>query len=231
MSASSSIRSAKAGRALHVILLGPPGAGKGTQAKLVENRLEIRHISTGDLLREAVRRKTDLGLVAKEYMGQGALVPDELVIRMIEERILEPNCHNGFLLDGFPRTLAQAEALDHLFAQCRRQLDHVVSLRVSREELVKRLSGRRTCQSCGAMYHVDFDPPKKSDVCDRCAGKLFQRDDDREETILRRLRVYEEETAPLEDYYRRRGVLRRIDGLGSREEVLKRILAEVNGHR
>lgn len=212
---------------MRLILLGPPGGGKGTQAKLMKERLSIAHISTGDLLRQAVTDRTELGRTAKDFMDRGELVPDELVIGMIEERIHNPDCGRGFLFDGFPRNVPQAEALAEMLQRRRLSLDQVVSLDVPQEELVKRLTGRRTCRQCGSMCHVVFDPPREEGVCKRCGGELYQRDDDREETIRARLQVYRDQTEPLLDYYRSRGVLHEVDGVGETQEVLERIMSRI----
>jgi adenylate kinase len=214
---------------MRVVLLGPPGAGKGTQAKLVQERLGVPHISTGDLLRAAVQRRSALGQAAERYMNRGELVPNDLVVQMIAERIQELDCRDGFLLDGFPRNVAQAEVLERMLASQRVRLDSVISIRVPADELIRRLSGRRTCRSCGAMYHVDFNPPVSAGRCDRCDGELIQRDDDREQTVRARLSVYQRETAPLEEYYQNRSLLRLIDGTGSPESVRARLLAFVDG--
>jgi adenylate kinase len=214
---------------MRVVLLGGPGAGKGTQAQLISERLAIPHISTGDLLRAAVADRTELGRIAKQYMERGELAPDELVINVIEERLGAGDCERGFLFDGFPRNPTQATVLESMLKRRKLALDHVVNLLVPRDDLVERLSGRRTCRNCGSMFHVKFDPPKRAGVCDRCGGDLFQRADDHEETIRARLDVYEEITAPLCDFYRSRGLLREVEGLGARSEVLERILARVNG--
>jgi adenylate kinase len=214
---------------MRVILLGPPGAGKGTQAKLIQERAEVPHISTGDILRRAVAAETPLGRAAKEYMDRGELVPDGLVISMMEQRFAEKDCQRGFLLDGFPRTVAQAQALEDMLTDCGIPLDHVVQLVVPHAELVRRLGGRRTCRRCGAMYHLAFDPPSEAGTCKRCGGDLFQRSDDREDTIAARLEVYERQTAPLSEFYRSRGVLREIDGMGGTQEVFTRILAHLDG--
>jgi adenylate kinase len=209
---------------MRLILLGPPGGGKGTQAKLIGERLSITHISTGDLLRQAVADRTELGRTAKEFMDRGELVPDQLVIGMIEERVRNADCGRGFLFDGFPRNVPQAEALREMLKRQSMSLQHVVSLDVPQEELVKRLTGRRTCRQCGSMCHVVFDPPREEGVCNRCGGELYQRDDDREETIRARLRVYQNQTKPLLDYYRSRGLLREVDGVGDTQEVFERIM-------
>lgn len=214
---------------MRVILLGPPGAGKGTQAKLIEERAKVPHISTGDILRRAVAAETPLGREVKVYMDRGELVPDELVINMMEQRFAEDDCRRGFLLDGFPRTVAQGEALEEMLRVCGIPIDHALQLVVARAELIRRLGGRRTCRRCGAMYHLAFDPPKKSGTCDRCGGDLFQRNDDREETIIARLDVYDRQTAPLSTFYRSRGLLREIDGQGDTREVFQRIVGVLDG--
>jgi adenylate kinase len=214
---------------MRLILLGPPGGGKGTQAKLIEERLSIAHISTGDLLRQAVADRTELGGTAKQYMDRGELVPDELVIGMIEERVGNADCERGFLFDGFPRNVAQAEALGAMLDGRGLSLDYVVSLEVPESELVKRLTGRRTCRQCGSMCHVVFDPPREEGVCNRCGGELYQRDDDREETIRARLEVYRDQTEPLLDYYRSRSLLHQVDGVGETSDVLARVMSHVGG--
>jgi adenylate kinase len=212
---------------MRLILLGPPGGGKGTQAKLIEERLSIAHISTGDLLRQAVAERTELGRTAKEFMNRGELVPDELVIGMIEERVHNADCRRGFLFDGFPRNVPQAEALAEMLERRSLSLDHVVSLDVPQQELFKRLTGRRTCRQCGSMCHVVFDPPREEGVCNRCGGELYQRDDDREETIRARFAVYRDQTEPLLDYYRSRRLLREVDGVGETQEVFERIMSHL----
>lgn len=208
---------------MNLILLGPPGAGKGTQAKKLTTELGIPQISTGDMLREAVREGSPMGLKAKSYMDSGALVPDEVVVGIVEERIQQPDCAKGFMLDGFPRTTAQADALADMLERKGLKLDHVVCLEADNEELIKRLSGRRTCKQCMAPYHVVFNPPRKEGVCDKCGGELYQRDDDKEEAIRARLVTYNNQTAPLIAYYEARGILRRVNGLGTVEEVYQRI--------
>ena len=195
----------------------------------MERRLGCPHLSSGDLLRRAVAERTDLGVVAKRFMDQGELVPNDLVVGMIEERVLGVDAARGFILDGFPRNVAQAEALGRMLETRGLAVDHVFGLVVPRAELLRRLCGRRTCGTCNAMYHVVFDPPRTEGVCDRCGGELFQRDDDKEETIGARLDVYERETLPLCDYYRQRDLLREINAVGSTEEVLGRILAFMDG--
>jgi adenylate kinase len=208
---------------VRLILLGPPGAGKGTQAQRLSDRLGIPQVSTGDILRAAVAAGTPLGREAKGYMDQGALVPDGVVIGIMRERLAAPDCARGYILDGFPRTAAQAEALGETLQALGTPLTAVVSLTVDPEELVRRLSGRRSCGSCGAAYHLETAPPRRAGVCDRCGGALLQREDDREETIRKRLAVYREQTAPLVAYYRGRGLLKEVDGRGDVSEVFARI--------
>jgi adenylate kinase len=208
---------------MRLILLGPPGAGKGTQAKLFAGRLGAPQISTGDILRQAVADGTELGRRARTFMDQGALVPDDVVIGIIEERLRRPDCSGGYILDGFPRTLRQAEALSRTLGAIRAPLDRVLSVEVPEDELVRRLSGRRVCRGCGQMYHVETSPPRRPGTCDACGDSLYQRDDDKEETIRHRLRVYREQTEPLIAYYDQRGLLARIEGRGSIDEISQRI--------
>jgi adenylate kinase len=203
--------------------MGTPGAGKGTQAELLASRLAACHISTGDALRAAVRNGSGRGLEARRYMDRGQLVPDDVVIDIVAERLEGADCRGGFLLDGFPRTAVQATALDALLARRGQPLDGVVLIAVPREEAVRRLAGRRVCASCGTMFHVSFQPPREDGRCDRCGGSLVQREDDREETIRDRLAVYERETAPVLAHYRSHGLLREVEGTGSREDVFRRI--------
>jgi len=210
-----------------MVLLGPPGAGKGTQAQQLEEELKIPQIASGDLLRLAVRNKTPLGLEAKRYMDQGALVPDDLVLKMIEERLADPDAAKGFILDGFPRTLAQAEALRAMLERNHQALDGVLALVVPDQEIIKRISGRRTCKNCGAMYHTIFDPPRNVGMCNKCNSELYQRDDDAEDTVKMRLEVYDTQTRPLLNYYQERGLLKRVDGVGSLDNVRQRIAAAV----
>jgi adenylate kinase len=210
-----------------MILMGPPGAGKGTQAKLLEKRLNVPHISSGDLLREAVRHKRPLGLQAKRYMDRGELVPDAIMLGVIDERLRAPDCTKGFILDGFPRTVQQATALTAMLSERGAKIDNVTSITVPREVLVKRLTGRRTCRECGAMYHIIFDPPNNPGMCNKCNGELYQRDDDQEDTIVARLEVYDRQTEPLLAVYRTAGLLHEVSGLGSQEQVFARILEQV----
>ncbi len=213
---------------MRLILLGPPGAGKGTQAKLLVERLKIPQVSTGDMLRAAVKAGTPLGQEAKQYMDRGALVPDAVIIGLVRERLQQPDCSRGYILDGFPRTVAQAEALEKTLAGLQAWLDSVVSLEVPTEDLVLRIAGRRTCRNCGAMYHVRFSPSKTDGRCDACGGPTYQRDDDREETVRRRLAVYAEQTAPLISFYEARGLLRRVPGTGEIVEIFQRITAALS---
>ena len=210
---------------MNIIMLGPPGAGKGTQAKMLVEKLGIPQISTGDMLRAAVKEGTPMGLKAKEYMDGGKLVPDEVVIGIVKDRLAADDCSKGFILDGFPRTIPQAEALDKVLAEMGKKIEYVVNVAVPESELLTRLTGRRTCKKCGAMYHVKFNPPKQDGVCDKCGGELYQRDDDKEETILNRLKVYNDQTAPLIEYYKKQGVLVDIDGSKDIGEIFKDICA------
>jgi len=208
---------------MNLILLGAPGSGKGTQAKFLVRKYSIPQISTGDILREEVKSGTVLGLKAKEYMDKGQLVPDEVVVGMVEERVKKGDCTAGFILDGFPRTVAQADALEGTLQRMKKALSRVILVNVDEDELVKRLTGRRVCEKCGAGYHVIFDSPKQEGVCDKCQGKLYQRDDDKESTIRNRLKVYNNQTAPLIEYYQKKQLLSVVDGMGSIEEIFGRI--------
>ncbi len=212
---------------MNLVLLGPPGAGKGTQAERISALYGVPHISTGDIFRDNLKRGTELGRRAKEYMDRGELVPDEVVIGIVRDRLAQPDCEKGFILDGFPRTVAQADALKDMLAETGRAIDHVLNVQVPEDVVVERLTARRTCRSCGKVFHLLFDPPAKEDTCDACGGELYCRDDDREETVRARLREYEAKTSPLVDYYRREGLLRDIDGAASMEEVLREIRAVV----
>lgn len=206
-----------------VVLLGPPGAGKGTQAKLLQDEFGACQISTGDILRKAVAEQTPLGREAAEYINRGALVPDDVIVNLVAERLKERDCEKGFILDGFPRTIPQAQGLDRILKTMGLSLNGVLSVQVPESIIIERLAGRRTCRSCGALSHMVFNPPKKAGVCDRCGGELYQRDDDREETIANRLKVYEKQTAPLANYYRERGLLREIDGVGEVNDIRARV--------
>jgi len=207
---------------MRIVLFGPPGSGKGTQASLLEKRSKAAHISTGDTLREAVAKKTEIGLEAKSYMDRGELVPDGVVIAIAREKLASVG-EDGFILDGFPRTIAQAEALDAALADLAKPLEAVVNLSVDEEELVRRLSGRRVCPACGEPYHIDSKPSNEAGKCDRCGGELIHRDDDKPDAIRNRLRVYENQTVPLLGYYERKGLLRNVDAVGGIEDIQSRI--------
>ncbi len=205
----------------NLVFLGPPGAGKGTQAKMLSQKLGLLHISTGDILRSAVEKKTPLGVKAKEYMERGELVPDDLIIALIEEVLPQ---QGGFVLDGFPRTVAQAKALDRLLDSKGMSLSAVILFDVPDDTVVERLSGRRICPRCGAVYHIRYNPPREDEICDRCGAKLIQREDDREEVIRKRLSVYREQTAPLVEYYSERDILVKLDASRPIEEIHRRLL-------
>jgi len=210
---------------VYIILLGAPGAGKGTQAAILAQKLKLAHIATGDLFRQAVEQGTELGIKAKSYMETGRLVPDEITIQMVLERISAPDCAAGVILDGFPRNLEQAKALDKALAERALAIDRVVYIKVAQEVLLERLSGRWICSNCQTPYHATDSPPQVEGRCDRCGGRLQQRDDDKPETVKKRLKVYFAETAPLIDYYRQAGKLVEIDGRGSINEVSQRIIS------
>jgi adenylate kinase len=214
---------------VRVVLLGPPGAGKGTQAKLLHERFEDCQISTGDILRKAVAEQTPLGKQASEYVRKGDLVPDSLIVDLVAERLKEKDCERGFILDGFPRTISQAQSLETILRNMGVALDRVLAIQVPHSVIVERLAGRRTCRGCGALYHLTLDPPQAEGVCDRCGGDLYQRDDDREETITARLKVYDTQTAPLLSYYRERSMLSNIDGVGKVDEIRSRIIQALGG--
>jgi adenylate kinase len=207
---------------VRLVLVGPPGAGKGTQAEFIADRFSIPKISTGDIFRANVSGGTELGRMAKEYMDAGDLVPDKVTIAMVRDRLGEPDAAAGFLLDGFPRNVAQAYELDSILNDLGNSLDVVLELQVDNEEVVRRLSGRRTCRKCGHIWHVEYDPTKVEGVCDRCGGELFQRDDDRAETVRHRLDVYVEQTSPLVEFYSGRGQLVVVDAIGTVEDVTER---------
>jgi adenylate kinase len=209
---------------MRLVLVGPPGAGKGTQAKHIARHYGIPNISTGDIFRSNVAEMTELGELAKNYMDEGDLVPDDVTIAMVRERLGRDDTEDGFLLDGFPRTVPQAEALNGILDEYDVALDAVVKLQVDDEEVVRRLSDRRVCRSCGHAYQIEFDPPTREGVCDICGGELYQRDDDRPETIRRRLDVYHAQTRPLVEYYRARELLRMVIGTGAVDEVTARAI-------
>ena len=212
---------------MRLILLGPPGAGKGTQAKMLREKFRKPQISTGDILRKSVQEDTDLGRQAKVFMSAGKLVQDDIVIGLIRERIAEEDCQSGFILDGFPRTIIQADKLTETLKDMNLSIDAVIDFHVDTDELVNRLNGRSTCSACGAMFHKLSRPPLKIGICDGCGGSLYQRDDDKEKTIKKRLEVYQNETAPLKEFYRKQGNLKTTQGYGTVEEVFSRVCAMV----
>jgi adenylate kinase len=214
---------------MRIVLLGAPGAGKGTQAKKLIEKYGIPQISTGDLLRAAVSAGTALGKEAKSYMDKGELVPDSVVLGMVEERLKQDDCKKGYILDGFPRNTAQAQALDKMLAALNMSLTGAVSVDVPFEDLMKRLTGRRTCKACGQMYNIYFSAPKKEGACDKCSGELYQRDDDKEATIKKRLEVYTAQTEPLMGYYRNKGILNSVAGTGSIDEIFSKVCAILEG--
>ena len=205
---------------MKITIMGPPGGGKGTQAERISAILNIPHISTGAIIRNAIREKTQLGIVADDYIAKGQLVPDELVIDMVAQRLKEKDCENGYILDGFPRTLPQADAMDSIGIQ----VDCALNLIVADEVIVKRLGGRRECKSCAAPYHVEFNPPEKDGICDKCGGELIRRDDDVPETIRKRLNVYHEQTEPLREFYSKKKLLVNVTGRDSIEDTTKAVL-------
>ncbi len=208
---------------MRIILLGPPGAGKGTQGERLVKKYKIPHIATGDIFRAAIKEGTELGLLAKDYMERGLLVPDELVVELIRERLAEEDTAQGFLLDGFPRTLAQAEALDAALAEMGAPLTAVINVDVDQDVLVERLTGRRVCRGCGSTYHIKFNPPTVRSVCDKCGGELYQRSDDSVETVHQRLEVYRKQTEPLIAYYQKQGILYTVDGSRDIDQVFAEI--------
>jgi len=212
---------------MKLIFLGPPGAGKGTQAAVISKRFGIAHISTGDILRENVSKKTDLGIQAQKYMEAGQLVPDDVIVAMVESRLQEKDCQAGFILDGFPRTVVQAEALDKLLEKLDIELDGIIYFDVPDEVVVKRLSGRRICKSCGAIYNIHSQPPKKDGVCDLCGGELYQRSDDEESVVMNRLKVYKELTAPLISYYENSDKFIKVDASRDSSVVVEAIVEAV----
>jgi adenylate kinase len=212
---------------VRLVLLGPPGAGKGTQARMLETRLGVPQVASGDLLRAVVRTKSALGKQAKGFMDKGALVPDELVLKLIDDRLRKSDARTGFILDGFPRTVPQAETLAKMIEARGQKLDRVVAIIVPDEEIIKRISGRRTCRNCGAMYHVIFDPPRNMNLCNSCNSELYQREDDAEDTVRMRLQVYAASTRPLLEHYERLGLLSQIEGIGRPEEIEQRILSAI----
>mgnify|MGYP000121647744 FL=1 len=209
---------------MKIIMLGAPGAGKGTQAKQIADKYSIPHISTGDIFRANIKNGTELGKKAKQYMDQGALVPDELTCDLVMDRIQQDDCKNGFVLDGFPRTIPQAEALDAALGKINEKMDYAIDVDVPDENIVNRMSGRRACLNCGATYHLISIPPKVEGICDRCGSEIVLREDDKPETVQKRLKVYHEQTQPLIDYYRNQGILKSVDGTQPMDEVFKAIV-------
>ena len=210
---------------MNLIFLGAPGAGKGTQAKMIAEKYGIPHVSTGDIFRANIKNGTELGMEAKKYMDQGLLVPDELTVRILLDRVAQDDCKNGYVLDGFPRTIPQAEVLDSELTKLGDHIDYAINVDVPDENIVKRMSGRRACLTCGATYHIEHVPPKKEGICDVCGSELVLRDDDKPETVKNRLNVYHEQTQPLIDFYTEKGVLKTVDGTVPMEEVFAAITA------
>ena len=210
---------------MKIIMLGAPGAGKGTQAKMIADKYGVPHISTGDIFRANIKNGTELGMEAKKYMDQGLLVPDELTVRILLDRVAQDDCKNGYVLDGFPRTIPQAEVLDSELTKLGDHSDYAINVDVPDENIVKRMSGRRACLTCGATYHIEHVPPKKEGICDVCGSELVLRDDDKPETVKNRLNVYHEQTQPLIDFYTEKGVLKTVDGTVPMEEVFAAITA------
>ena len=209
---------------MKVIMLGAPGAGKGTQAKQIADKYSIPHISTGDIFRANIKNGTELGKKAKTYMDQGLLVPDELVVELVVDRIQQDDCKNGFVLDGFPRTIPQAEALDAALEKINEKMDYAIDVDVPDENIINRMSGRRACLNCGATYHIVSIPTKVEGICDRCGSQIVLRDDDKPETVKKRLEVYHEQTQPLIDYYKKQDILRTVDGVQPMEDVFNAIV-------
>ena len=210
---------------MKIIMLGAPGAGKGTQAKMIADKYGVPHISTGDIFRANIKNGTELGMEAKKYMDQGLLVPDELTVRILLDRVAQDDCKNGYVLDGFPRTIPQAEVLDSELTKLGDHIDYAINVDVPDENIVKRMSGRRACLTCGATYHIEHVPPKKEGICDVCGSELVLRDDDKPETVKNRLNVYHEQTQPLIDFYTEKGVLKTVDGTVPMEELFAAITA------
>ena len=213
---------------MKIIMLGAPGAGKGTQAKMIADKFGIPHISTGDIFRANIKNGTDLGKKAKEYMDKGQLVPDELTVEILLDRVANDDCKNGYVLDGFPRTIPQADVLDKELTKLGDKVDFAINVDVPDENIVRRMSGRRACLKCGATYHIEHIPPKKEGICDTCGSELVQRDDDKPETVQNRLSVYHEQTQPLIDYYNKKNILKSVDGTKDMQEVFSDIVNILN---
>lgn len=209
---------------MKIIMLGAPGAGKGTQAKMIADKYSVPHISTGDIFRANIKNGTQLGMEAKEYMDQGLLVPDELTVKILLDRVAQEDCKNGYVLDGFPRTIPQAEVLDKALAELGDKIDYAINVDVPDENIVRRMSGRRACLACGATFHMEHVPPKQEGICDRCGKELVLRDDDKAETVLNRLSVYHDQTQPLIEFYSSKGVLKTVDGTKPMQEVFDSIV-------
>lgn len=216
---------------MNMIFLGLPGAGKGTQAKKVSSKYNIPHIATGDIFRNAIKNETPLGKKAKSFIDQGELVPDEVTIGIVRNRLKEDDCKDGFILDGFPRTINQAEALNEIMEELNTKLDLALYIKVPEKELIKRLSGRRVCEDCGATYHVEFNPPEKEGICDKCGGNLIQRSDDTEETVKNRIEVNKKKTEKLIEFYDDKGILQTIESSGGIEEVFKKVTSVIEENR
>lgn len=210
---------------MKIIMLGAPGAGKGTQAKMIADKYSIPHVSTGDIFRANIKEQTELGMEAKKYMDQGLLVPDELTVKILLDRVAKDDCRNGYVLDGFPRTIPQAEVLDKAVSELNESIDFAINVDVKDENIIRRMSGRRACLKCGATYHIEHIPPKKEGICDKCGSELVLRDDDKPETVEKRLKVYHEQTQPLIDYYNKKGILREVDGSQDMKDVFKAIVS------
>lgn len=208
---------------MKIIMLGAPGAGKGTQAQMIADKYNIPHISTGDIFRENVKNGTELGIEAKKYMDKGLLVPDELTVKILLDRVAKDDCKNGYVLDGFPRTIPQAEVLDNALNELGEKIDYAINVDVPDTNIIRRMSGRRACLSCGATYHIEHVPPKKEGICDKCGKELVQRDDDKEETVKNRLEVYHKQTQPLIEFYTKKGVLKTVDGTVDMKDVFTAI--------
>ncbi len=210
---------------MKIIMLGAPGAGKGTQAKMIAEKYSIPHVSTGDIFRANIKEQTELGMEAKKYMDQGLLVPDELTVKILLDRVAKDDCKNGYVLDGFPRTIPQAEVLDKAVSELNESIDFAINVDVKDENIIRRMSGRRACLKCGATYHIEHIPPKKEGICDKCGSELVLRDDDKPETVEKRLKVYHEQTQPLIDYYNKKGILKEVDGSQDMKDVFNAIVS------
>lgn len=214
---------------MKIIMLGAPGAGKGTQAKMIAQKYGVPHVSTGDMFRANIKNGTELGMEARKYMDQGLLVPDELTVRILLDRVAQEDCKNGYVLDGFPRTIPQAQVLDNALTESGNQIDYAINVEVPDENIIRRMSGRRACLTCGATYHMEHVPPKKEGICDACGSELVLRDDDKAETVKNRLDVYHKQTQPLIDFYMEKGVLESVDGTLPMEAVFAAITEILNG--